>query len=92
MGILESKTYIAIPPGESIKEQLSIHNMTAKECAYLMHLSETQMDLLLNGEISLTPDLAHRLEDVFTVPAYFWNNLERRYREKLLLVEEENNH
>ena len=91
MACEESKTYIAIPPGETIKEQLEIHQMTQKEFAKRMDLSEKHISKLLNGDVMLTQDVARRLEMVLNVPAYFWNNLESRYREKLLLVEQENN-
>lgn len=91
MACEESKTYIAIPPGETIKEQLEIRQMTQKEFAKRMDLSEKHISKLLNGDVMLTQDVARRLEMVLNVPAYFWNNLESRYREKLLLVEQENN-
>ncbi len=85
-----SHTYIATPPGETIKEQLADRNMTQKEFAARMDLSEKHVSHLLNGKVALTPDVARRLEMVLGVPADFWNRLEAIYREKLTKVKDEN--
>ena len=86
----KSRTYIATPPGATIKEQLADRGMTQKEFALRMDLSEKHVSKLLNGDVRLTPDMAFRLEMVLGVPARFWNNLEAIYREKLTRVEREN--
>ena len=87
---MRSRTIIAIPPGATIKEQLDDRGMTQKEFALRMDMSEKHISQLINGEVRLTPAVALRLESVLGVPASYWNNLETRYREKLLQVEEEN--
>ena len=87
---MESKSYIAVPPGESIREQLDIRNMNQKEFALRMNMSEKHVSNLLNGKVSLTNDVANRLERVLGVPARFWNRLESLYREDLAKVETEN--
>lgn len=86
----ESRTYIAVPPGESIREQIDNRGMTQKEFAARMGMSEKHICRLISGDVQLTADVARRLEMVLGVPASFWNELERGYRETLLLVEEEN--
>ena len=86
----KSKTTIAIPPGETIKEQLEDRKMTQKEFAHRMNLSEKHVSKLINGEVQLTNDVALRLEFVLGIPARFWNNLESLYREKLAQVKAEN--
>ena len=85
-----SKSYIATPPGATIKEQLNDRSMSQKEFAARMDMSEKHISKLINGEVQLTPDCAVRLEMVLGVPAKFWNSLESRYREKLVKVEAEN--
>lgn len=85
-----SKTYIATPPGATIKEQLEYRGMSQREFAKRMDYSEKFISQLINGQVELTPNTAHRLEMVLGVPSAFWMNLEARYREKLLKVEEEN--
>lgn len=88
--MMKSKTYIATPPGATIKEQLIDRGMSQKEFAQRMDMSEKHISKLINGEVQLTPDVAMRLEMVLGLPARFWNNLEAIYREKLQLVQAEN--
>lgn len=88
--MVRSRTYIATPPGATIKEQLHDRGMSQKEFAIRMNLSEKHISRLINGEVQLTPDVAIRLETVLGVPASFWNNLEAIYREKLIKAEAEN--
>ena len=85
-----SHTYIAIPPGETIKEQLSFRSMSQKEFAMRMGLTEKHVTNLLKGRVQLTSNVAMRLESVLGAPAIFWENLEALYREALIKVEEEN--
>lgn len=85
-----SRSYIATPPGATIKEQLNNRGMSQKEFASRMDMSEKHISKLINGDVQLTPEVAARLEVVLGVPARFWNNLEAIYREKLVKVEAEN--
>ncbi len=85
-----SRTYIATPPGETIKEQLQNREMSQKEFAARMGMSEKHISKLVNGEVLLTYETALRLETVLRVPAQFWSNLEAIYREKLIKAKEEN--
>ena len=88
--MVRSQSYIATPPGVTIKEQLKDRGMSQKEFAARMDLSEKHVSKLINGEVQLTPEVAVRLETVLGVPAKFWNNLEAIYREKLIKAESEN--
>ena len=89
--MVKSQSYIATPPGATIREQLKDRGMSQKEFAARMDLSEKHVSKLINGEVQLTPEVAVRLETVLGIPAKFWNSLEAIYREKLLKVEAENN-
>ena len=88
--MVRSRTYIATPPGATIKEQLNDRGMSQKEFAARMGMSEKHISKLINGEVQLTPETAVRLEMVLGVPAKFWNNLEAIYREKIIKAEAEN--
>lgn len=81
---------IAIPPGESLREQLSDRGMSQKEFAARMNMSEKHISRLINGEVRLTQETALRLEMVLGISARFWNNLEALYREDIIRVEAEN--
>lgn len=88
--MLRSDSFIATPPGATIKEQLNDRGMSQKEFAARMDMSEKHISRLINGEVQLTPETAVRLEMVLGVPARFWNNLEAIYREKIVKVKAEN--
>lgn len=88
--MVRSRSYIATPPGATIKEQLNDRGMSQKEFATRMDMSEKHISKLINGEVHLTPETAVRLEMVLGVPAKFWNNLEAIYREKIIKAEAEN--
>lgn len=87
--MLHSKTTIAVPPGATIREQLENREMSQKEFALRMGMSEKHISHLINGKVELTSDVALRLESVLGLPAKFWNSMEAMYREKLSRVEAE---
>ncbi len=87
---MRSRSYIATPPGATIREQLQDRGMSQKELSVRMDLSEKHISKLINGDVMLTPEVAVRLETVLGVPARFWNNLEAIYREKVIKAEAEN--
>jgi len=82
----ENRTCIAIPPGATIKERLIDLGMTREEFASGMNMPEEHIRKLLNGELTLTPEIAAQLESVLGIPAQFWNNLEHIYRQKLQAI------
>lgn len=88
--MMKSQTYIAIPPGETIREQLLYRGLSQKEFSVRMGLSEKHISKLINGEVQLTADVAVRLEVVLGVPVAFWNRLEGIYREKIIKIKWEN--
>lgn len=87
--MVRSRSFIATPPGVTIKEQLNDRGMSQKEFAVRMDMSEKHISKLIHGDVQLTPEAAVRLEMVLGVPAKFWNNLEAIYREKLIKAEAE---
>lgn len=79
-----------IPPGETIKEILDDRGMTQEELAIRLGMSTKHVSQVITGKKSITYQSALKLESVFNVPASFWNNLERMYREKIVKFEHEN--
>ena len=88
--MVKSRSFIATPPGATIKEQLVDRGMSQKEFAARMDMSEKHISRLINGDVQLTSDMAFRLEMVLGAPASFWSNLEAIYREKLARIIAEN--
>lgn len=86
----ESEHYIAVPPGETIRETLEDRGLSQKDFAARMNMSEKHISHLMNGKVLLTYEMADQLEQVLGMPAYFWLGLEARYRDRLVKAQEEN--
>ena len=90
MKITESKTYIATPPGATIKEMIDDRGISEAQLAASLDESEEFVRDLLEGEVELTAEVAARLEAALGMRASFWVDYERLYREKLNKVAAEN--
>lgn len=90
MNIIKSRTFIAIPPGATLREQLRERRMTQKELACRMSMSTKHISKLINGEAQMTPATALKLESVLGIPAEFWCNLESIYQLNIIRATKEN--
>ena len=54
--MVRSRSYIATPPGATIREQLNDRGLTQKEFAVRMDMSEKHISKLINGDVQLTPE------------------------------------
>ncbi|MFC8641115.1 ImmA/IrrE family metallo-endopeptidase [Streptomyces globisporus] len=70
----------AVPPGATILEFLEDSGMTQREFALRADLSTKHLNQLVKGIVSLSPDVAERLENVTGIKARFWNRLEADYQ------------
>lgn len=77
----ESST--AIPPGATIKMLIDEINMTQKELATRLNISEKHMTQVIKGDAEISRTLADALETVLGIDSIFWLNLENNYREAL---------
>ena len=71
---------VAIPPGETIKENMEFLGMNQKELAVRLDISEKHLSQIMNGHAPIMYDTALRLEDVIGPSAEFWMNLEVQYQ------------
>lgn len=76
------------PPGDTLLEVLEKRGMTQAELAERTGRPKKTINEIINGKAAITPETALQLELVFNIPASFWNNRERRYREFLAQQEE----
>ncbi len=76
-------------PGETLQEVLEERDMSQDELAERTGRSGKTINAIINGKTAITPDAAQQLERVLGVPAGFWTNLERHYREHLARKDEE---
>jgi addiction module HigA family antidote len=79
----------AIPPGETLRETLESIGMTQAELAKRTGRPKKTINEIIVGKAAITAETALQLERVLGVPASFWNNLERNYRETLARLAEE---
>jgi HTH-type transcriptional regulator/antitoxin HigA len=78
----------AVPPGETLLETLEAVGMSQAELARRTDRPVKTINEIVKGKASITPDTATQLETVLGVPASFWNNAERVFRERLARLEE----
>lgn len=81
-----------VKPGEVIKEYLDDRNITQKEVAQRIGISEKHLSNLLNGKTRLTEDMALKLEKIMPdVQASFWLHYEVKYQEYMAREKEKYN-
>ncbi len=94
MGILVTDYFV--PTSELIKERLEIYNISQKELAIRMGLSEKHISELLNNKVLLTMEMALALEKVININFEILMGYEIKYRgflekkKELEKLEEEN--
>jgi HTH-type transcriptional regulator/antitoxin HigA len=78
-----------IPPGETLLEALEERGMTQAELSERTGRKKKTINEIVKGKAPITPETALQLERVLSIPARFWNNLEKNYREDLARIEDE---
>jgi HTH-type transcriptional regulator / antitoxin HigA len=71
----------AVPPGETLLETIQEFGMSQAELAQRMGRPLKTINEIIKGKAAITADTALQLEKVLRIPASFWNNAERNYRE-----------
>ena|SRR5579872_2168100 len=85
----EYKPDVISPPGDTLLETLEKIGMTQMELAERTGRPLKTINEIIKGKAAITPETALQLERVLGIPARFWNNRERHYREYLAHREEE---
>lgn len=75
-------------PGHAIREHIGRMGMSQSELAERLGRSVPRLNELIRGKAPLSPDTALRLEYVLGVPASHWLDLEQRYQQQLLVMEQ----
>ncbi len=71
---------LAIPPGETLADELDAREMTQKALAEKMGRPLQAINEIVNGKKAITAETALELQDVLGIEAEFWMNLESHYR------------
>ncbi len=91
MATKESLAYVpdyAVPPGETLLETLDALGISQAELAERTGRPTKTINEIIKGKTAITPETALQLERVLGIPASFWNNRERQFRESLARMEE----
>ena len=70
---------IVFHPGETLAEKLEELGMDARTLAAEVGLSESVIQGLLNGSVSVVTDTAMRLERALGIPARFWLKMQEEW-------------
>lgn len=79
----------ASPPGGTILDLLEERDWSQADLASRLGCSEKHTSHLINGKVSLTSDIATKLERVLGSSAQFWLNLEANYQQRLARLKAE---
>lgn len=80
--VLKKRFYRKCPTaGEILWEVMIDLDITPKDVERIGGIDRESLDKILDGEVGrITPEYSEKLQDVTGVPAYFWLDSERRYR------------
>lgn len=81
----------AVPPGETLLETIENMGMSQAELAERTGRPKKTINEIIKGKAAIIPETALQFERVLGIPASFWNNLERNYRETLARINEQDN-
>ena len=81
--IVEYKDLIAFHPGQYVEELIEEYNVTQKEFAERLGVSEMKLGKLVNGEESISNDIARKLAKVTNISMITWLNLQNAYDVKV---------
>ncbi len=81
--IVESKDLIAFHPGQYVEELIEDSNVRHKEFAERLGISEMKLGKLVNGEESISKDIARKLAKITNISIITWLNLQNAYDVKI---------
>ena len=81
--IVEYKDLIAFHPGQYIGELIEDYQMTQKEFAEKLGVSPKTVSKLVNGEQSISNEIAQKLEKLTNISMKTWLNLQNAYDVKM---------
>ena len=81
--IVGYKDLIAFHPGQYVEELIEDYNVTQKEFAERLGISEMKLGKLVNGEESISNDIAENLAKLTNISMQTWLNLQNAYDIKI---------
>ena len=68
-----------IHPGEILKDEMAILEMSASALAHAIHVTANRISQILSGKRNISADTALRLGKLFSTGPQFWLNLQMAY-------------
>ena len=81
--IVENIDLIAFHPGQYVAELIEDYNMTQNEFAEKLEVSPKTISKLVNGEESISNDIAQKLEKLTNISMKTWLNLQASFDRKV---------
>ena len=81
--IVEYKDLIVFHPGQYVEELIEEYNLTQKEFAERLGVSEIKLGKLVNGEESISNDIARKLAKITNISMITWLNIQSIYDVKI---------
>jgi addiction module antidote protein HigA len=81
--IVEFKDLVAFHSGQYVEELIEDYNVTQIEFAESLGVSEIKLGKLVNGEESISNDIARKLAKVTNISMITWLNLQNVYDVKI---------
>jgi len=88
-GTTTLKRKLLSPPGDTIQETINTIGMKQPELAERMGKNIKNINRIIKGKESITQNTAIQLERVLGIPANFWLEREKEYRQELAQIEAE---
>lgn len=88
--INELTPIIATHPGEVLKDELEARGIKQKDFANELDIAVTQLNEIIKGKRSITPDFAVLLETLLGIDAKFWVNMQANFNLDQAKIKESN--
>jgi HTH-type transcriptional regulator/antitoxin HigA len=82
-----AKRKLLTPPGDTIQETIDALGMSQSELAERLGKNLKNVNQIIKGKESISQNTAIRLERVLGIPASFWIERERAYRQEIAQIE-----
>lgn len=83
------KNLIAFHPGSYVEEILEDLNITQKEFAQRLNMTEKSLSKLINGEDNLSKESSYKLSKLTGISINTWMNLQNEYDKKILEINDQ---
>ncbi len=81
---------LATHPGEVLIDELDARGIKQREFASELNIAVTQLNEIIKGKRSITPDFAVLLEGILGIDAQFWVNMQANYNLDLARIKKTN--